>query len=314
MEMPKINLHITPAARWLVFSLIVFVGFLSSCKKTESPNPYGSLGNGGGAVDDSVPSPFSITGLHQNIFFPKCANPGCHDGTFEPDFRTVQSTFSTMVYMAVNKLTVDSITFFQHRVLPGNATASFLMERLITQTSDYMPSNGQRLSAEEIGNIRQWIMDGCPDLNGDLPQRPNLPPNVLGYVALNSAFVRIDTMRSGGISYNPFIAPLNSTIYLPVLALDTADGTAATDPFDFTVHELRFSTLKDDFTSAQTVVATWFSPYNVWMATLSTNPWIQGTTVYFRVYMNDGFQALPTEFPRASSPDFYKTYFAFTVQ
>ena len=34
----------------------------------------------------------SIVGLHQNIFKPTCANAGCHDGTFEPDFRTIESS------------------------------------------------------------------------------------------------------------------------------------------------------------------------------------------------------------------------------
>ena len=33
--------------------------------------------------------------LHQQAFAPTCANSGCHDGTFEPDFRTVGASWNT---------------------------------------------------------------------------------------------------------------------------------------------------------------------------------------------------------------------------
>lgn len=311
---------ITYSTRIIAFLLtLLTVGLLiiSSCTKEEAPeNPFDNTGNGGGPVQDSLPDPASITGLHRNIFFPKCANPGCHDGTFEPDFRTVQSSFSTMVYSGVNKLTLDSIRFFNHRVIPGDPDASFLMERITTSTSDYMPSNGSRLPSSDVANIRAWIQNGCPDASGQLPQKPNLPPNILGYVAYNSMFQRIDTIRLGGIAYNPFLVPANTIFYMPVVALDTADGASATDPQNFTVHEVRFSTLKDDFTNSSTLVATWNSPipFPIWQALVNTSAWAPGTTVYFRVYMNDGFQTSPAEFPRNSSADYYKTYFSFRVQ
>jgi hypothetical protein len=57
-----------------------------ACTKEEEPdNPFDDPNGNGGPPPDSLPDPVSITGLHRNIFFPKCANPGCHDGTFEPD-------------------------------------------------------------------------------------------------------------------------------------------------------------------------------------------------------------------------------------
>ena len=157
---------------WMVF---LFVLMISSCKKEETPdNPYDNVNYNNGGNQDSVPDPASITGLHKNIFFPKCANPGCHDGTFEPDFRTVQSSFSTLIYMGVNKKTLDSVNFFNYRVIPNNEATSFLIERLTTSTSDYMPSNGVRLGSTDMGNIRKWIQDGCPDVDGVLPLKPNL--------------------------------------------------------------------------------------------------------------------------------------------
>ena len=111
-------------SEWMMVFLSVIL--ISSCKKEETPdNPYDSVNYNNGGNEDSIPDPSSITGLHKNIFFPKCANPGCHDGTFEPDFRTVQSSFSTLIYMGVNKKTLDSVNFFNYRVIPNNESASF---------------------------------------------------------------------------------------------------------------------------------------------------------------------------------------------
>ncbi|MFN8154510.1 MAG: hypothetical protein U0Y08_09490 [Bacteroidia bacterium] len=301
----------------ILCSILLMVSGIIGCSKEETPeNPYDSVDYSNTNGNDTTPDPASITGLHQNLFFPKCAVPGCHDGTFEPDFRTVQSTFSTMLYMTVNKRTLDSAKIFTYRVIPDDPDNSFLMERLTTTTSEYMPSNSVRLSSAEIANVRTWINNGCPDADGQLPQKPNLPPNILGYNAYTTTYVRLDTSRVDNIVYNPFIAPANITMLIPVLAYDTADGTNATLPEDFTVHQLKLSTDKNNFSAATTVNMTWLSPIpvGVWQATVNTANWPAGTTVFFRAYFNDGFQLNPAEFPRNQSLDYYKTYFAFKVQ
>jgi len=297
------------------YSLVAFL-FVGCTKTEEEVNPYDSVDYGTTSETDSVLDPASFAGLHKNIFSKKCANPGCHDGTFEPDFRTVQSSYSTLVYQNVNKSTLDSLSFFTLRVIPNDYQKSFLFERLVTQTSDYMPSNSVRLSAQEIDYVKTWIQNGARDMFGAAPVKPNLPPNILGYIAYNSSFVRIDTARVGGFFYNPFIVPANSTIYMPFLALDTADGASATDPSLFTTHRFKFSTNKDNFSGATTVNAAWNVPLalNVWILTLNTSQWASGTTVYFRIYVNDGFQAVDMEFPRNSSLDYYKNNYAFIVQ
>lgn len=304
--------------------ILLFTGFplllvlaIAGCTKEEAPeNPYDSVSYGQQNGNDSIADPVSITGLHQRIFFPKCAVPGCHDGTFEPDFRTVQSSFSTLLFMQVNKRTLDSAKFFSYRVIPGDPDNSFLMERFTTSTADYMPSNSTRLSNTEINQVRAWINNGCPDADGQLPQQPNLAPNIVGYVAYSLSFVRLDTVRVNQVVYNPFVAPANSTMILPVVAYDTADGAAATLPQNFTVHELRLSTDKNNFSGSTVINLTWMSPAPVgfWQAAVNTAIWPVGTTVYFRAYFNDGFQLNPTEFPRAQSFDYYKTYYAFKVQ
>lgn len=300
----------------LLLGLLGFIFLaLTACTEEEAPpNPFDGILYPDPDDTLSVSDSTSIAGLHQNIFSKKCANPGCHDGTFEPDFRTVESSFSTLVYMPVNKLTVDSQQYFSLRVIPGDYQNSFLYERLVTPTSDYMPSNGVRLNATEIAQVKAWIDAGCPDVTGNLPQKPNLPPNVIGYIATNSLFQRIDTIRVSGISYNPFIAPANSLIYIPFLALDTADGSSATPPAQFTLAQIAFSTMKDDFSSAQFINASYLGiPADIWQVQVNTSSWSSGTTVYFRIRLNDGFQSSPVEFPKNTSPDFYKTFYSFIV-
>jgi hypothetical protein len=98
-------------------------------------------------------------------------------------------------------------------------------------------------------------------------------------------------------------------------ATDSADGNEATYPGDFTVKEFRFSYDKDDFSGAITIPATVYVPaYNAWVATVSTSIWPAGSTVYFRVYVNDGHHTANSEFPRNESMDYYKTYFSLYVQ
>ena len=191
--------------------------FINSCtKETETPsNPYDNVNYNTDTTQETNPDPNSIVGLHKNIFSPRCAIPGCHDGTFEPDFRTVQSTYSTLVYQPVNKFSVNGVDSFDFRVVPSNVTASFLHERLTTTTSDYMPSNGNKLSAEQIAHIDQWINDGAKDEYGNIPVKPNNLPTMLGYAAFDSLLtVRYDSIRKDGIPYNPFVVPQNKSFIM----------------------------------------------------------------------------------------------------
>ncbi|GIS08784.1 MAG: hypothetical protein CM15mP112_08960 [Flavobacteriales bacterium] len=71
-----------------------------------------------------------ISALHYNVFMPYCANSGCHDGNFEPDFRTVESSYSTLVYQPVVKNN-DNQTY-EYRVVPGNSAQSILYARLLS--------------------------------------------------------------------------------------------------------------------------------------------------------------------------------------
>ena len=300
----------------LIYSIFILC-LVFSCKKEEVPeNPYDSIDRTVKNTGTTEPDPNSIVGLHKNIFFPKCANPGCHDGTFEPDYRTVQSTFSTLVYQRVNKVTLDSVKLYTERVVPNNTSDSWLIERLTTQTSEYMPSNGVRLNTLDINHVKNWINAGCPDYNGTLPVKPNLQPNIIGYAAFDASNNRIDTIRLNNQNINPFIVQSSSTITIAFAATDTSDGIDGTDPSLFTVKEIRFSTDTNNFNGSTVISASVYLPqYEAWVVTVPITTWTTGTTVYFRIYVNDGdHPGVNSEFPRVESYDYYKTLYAFYVQ
>ena len=87
------------------FWFFIVFAFLLSCHK-DTVNPYDDPSLNPPNNTDSVyfDDPTSFAALQNNIFSPYCAdNPGWHDGTFEPDFRTIESSYSTLVYQPVIK-------------------------------------------------------------------------------------------------------------------------------------------------------------------------------------------------------------------
>ena len=300
----------------LLVCIIAFAGLLVSCSKEDTPeNPYDQVDYSSPGNNLNEPDPNSITGLHKNIFFPKCANPGCHDGTFEPDYRTIESSYATLVYQPVNKLTLDSVKIYSHRVIPNNVNDSWLIERLTTSTTEYMPSNATRLTTAEIDHVKNWINGGCKDINGNVAVKPNLQPNIVGYVALDSVYVQLDTNRLNDVPINPFIVNQGMTVTMAIIATDTADGLSATDPANFTVKKIKFSTDKNNFSGAISYSAsTYLAPYTAWLVTVPITSWPVGTTVYFRIYVNDGQHTADSEFPRNETLDYYKSLYAFYVQ
>ncbi len=158
---------------------------LGACRKSNTPdNPFDDpkyKAPSGGNTVDTLPLT-NFAGLHQRIFKPTCSNSGCHDGTFEPDFRTIEGAYSTMVYQPIIKN--NPAGSFLYRVLPGDAAASVLHERMVTDIdgiSGIMPlsldpqSDWPTKKAEYIAAIAAWINAGARDMFGNPP--PNGPVN-----------------------------------------------------------------------------------------------------------------------------------------
>jgi hypothetical protein len=151
------------------------------------PNPYDRLKDSTVVFNDTFMSGSSIQALHSRLFEPTCANSGCHDGNFEPDFRTVESTYQSLVGQPIIKN--DPGGTFQARVVPGSADASMLMYRLTTDlggNSGIMPlalePNSLYTQQKDtlLADLRTWINNGCLSMSGQKPDPIDFPPTLLG--------------------------------------------------------------------------------------------------------------------------------------
>jgi len=294
---------------------LLIVLLFAACKGKEDvpPNPFDDIDYGTDQSGSYAPDPTSMVGIYENVLRVYCDNPGCHDGSFEPDFRSVQSSWSTLVYHDINKNTADSA--YSYRVVPGDPDASILWRR-ITQGDaalQQMPATGQTVPDNELQNIRTWIENGALDMFGNAGSLPNGEPQILGYLATDQAFIqRYDELenRIDSLLTNPFKIPQNTNFNVIFLVED--DSTAVED---MQVNQLKLSMDINDFSSASTVNAFFVSAggFNVWVAPVNSANYGAGDTVYMRYYCNDGDQSFNTEFPREDLPDAYKTYSAFYV-
>ena len=151
--------------------LLLCFGFLIACgDDTENPFTDGEV-TPPVTLDTVALEPASLAGLHAALFKPTCANSGCHDGTFEPDYRTIYSTYNTLVEQPVIKN--DPQNSFTYRVVPGDVAASQLVARMeydIDGNSGVMPlalepdSNYPAEKVALIEHVKTWIRAGAqPD-------------------------------------------------------------------------------------------------------------------------------------------------------
>ena len=182
----------------------IFIFFICvSCQK-ETINPYDNpdllppLEDTTNYFSDST----NFAAIYKNVFVPHCANSGCHDGSFEPDFRTIESSYNTLVYQPVIKNNPDGN--YQFRVKAGNIDESALYARLLSNSdgsatfdpnSQVMPltadivydPNQEHIwhseKEDHISNIKTWIEEGAKDMFGNPAVQPNSKPEMQGVVA-----------------------------------------------------------------------------------------------------------------------------------
>ena len=229
-----------------ILILLTGVGFLflESCYKDaiNEPNPFEENTVNQDTVS-FVPEdidPNSIAGLYQNIFGPTCANVGCHDGTFEPDFRTIESSYHSMVY----QLPIKDNGNLTYRVDPGNPNQSAIMRRLDGTILPPMPieiepdSEWWEKEDEFIQNVKNWIENGALDLNGNAPQLNHINPTIMGVVAKVS-----DTLITRLNGFGPIIIPDSADHVDIYFAFDPINN-----PDDFSVNEFTLGYGIDEFT------------------------------------------------------------------
>lgn len=316
---------------WFIsFALLTALAWFG-CKPDPVINPYDPVE--GDPVDTLVvevadmptTEPGSFPWIHEKVFAPTCANAGCHDGTFEPDFRTVGSSYNTLVMHPV--ISNDAAGSFSHRVVPGDPPGSLLLKRLlesIPNTSGQMPLEVDESSdwPEERDNylaaITDWIAAGAPNAAGDLPVSNgsvNLPPVVAGF---------------GGFPLGNFDAPFErdpdagyALVVEPGLVdLWFAFSDEAT-PQDALQATLRMSGNPGNFAGTEVlpieVASTPFEApaffgetgtYGHHM-TLDLSEWMgleSDTTLYLSVTLSDGESSVTT--PGPSSPAYMSTLFS----
>lgn len=109
--------------------------------------------------------------IYTNILNKSCALGGCHDGSFEPNFTSIMSSFNTLVNHPIVKNNRQKS--FEYRVVPFDYKKSVLYERItnycFVDEGDRMPFyDKDGLSKKEIDLIKSWINEGAPDIYGNI--------------------------------------------------------------------------------------------------------------------------------------------------
>jgi len=202
-------------------SLFAICIYLGSCSKESLPvNPFDPNQSDTNVLDTNKYDPYSIFAIHKDILKPTCANSGCHDGNFEPDFRTVESSYFGLVNVAPIKSNISG--GFPYRVLPGDASKSMLLQRMtidLNGNSGIMPlalepkSTYQQHKSKYLQRITKWINDGAKDLAGNIPYTPNFPPNIQGVVFFQG---NTELSRPGLYEAANATAGMNTSVYFSI--------------------------------------------------------------------------------------------------
>jgi len=290
-------------------------------------NPFIINDSGEVIVDVPVDSA-SFLGLHKYIFSTTCAVPGCHDGTFEPDFRTVHSSYNSLVFAPVIKN--DDEGTFTYRVLPGDTALSWLHERITTDDPvlGRMPLY-DTLYPEEREKITAWILNGAEDVFGNSPTLPDYQPTTYGYIAYlnDTAGVRIDTNRADFIQ--PIVLPTSTSVQFWFGLFDTDEAGVFQLPSAMEEQFVRISQdiyMQTDYTeipfSLMPDLTPWTGPsyYDPDIAlpywhyfSINTADYETGKLYFMRAYLRDNAHPFYTDIPDDSQL-YIQYYFSFIIQ
>lgn len=322
------------ALSYLQLTLIsVFCGMVivQSCKKTDPVNPYANIVQPApdyNPTADDLPEG-SFAWLHGKIFRPTCANSGCHDGTFEPEFRAIGSAYNSLVNHPV--ISNDPGSTFEYRVVPYNSAESWLHERLtvdVENLSGIMPlefgdSDWPENDSYYIQKITEWINSGAKDMYGNpAPSaEANMPPLVYGMVIYPHDNTTTPYSRDEDSPYGigSFEVP-NELVDIWIFPYDDNAGVNQFQSISLKAAESAtdFST----FLSANFALQTPISGYDFnnspqdlyYKCTLDLSTATPGETWYLRCYLDDGVQPSITEIPNDASQPFWYLLFSLTIQ
>ena len=289
---------------------------LINCTEDDFPiNPYDGIDYGNSTLVIDTVSSTSFVKLHRDVLGPSCNVMGCHEGSFEPDFRTVESAYNTLVYHTIikNNLAED----FTYRVVPGDTGLSVLHERLtnccFVNTNDRMPQDniGNALPEADLDAVTAWILDGAKDITGAIPNAPNNLPNIKYFYVTNADYDSVySENRIGGLFYNPFLMPNNEQVNFIFRVKD--DHTIAQN---LKINQLSISENIDDFSNsiiAVAYIASNSSP-KVFILQFNTSDLEVNKTYFMRYTVSDEEDQITT-YPNNQTSFVYKNIWSFTVQ
>ena len=302
-----------------IFLILALFLAIAGCEQDDPVNPFDNQVVNQDTVKLEIidPEPNSIAGIYQNILKPTCANSGCHDGTFEPDYRTLESAYNTLVY----QVPIKNDGNYDYRVEPYNPQRSVLMARLNNLLTPAMPiqvdpgSDWPAKQTQYIENIRTWIANGAPDITGNVRDINSPAPILLGAGASES-----DTWitREGGTG--PILIRPQAT----AVRLYFSFRHDAMDPADLTYNRIAFSANPDDFAGAAErqlqILDTPRMERGFYGTTVPFTHYIDinpsadfapgQTQWYFRVYVQDQTHPV-TEIPTDNGIFYIKRYMSF---
>ncbi len=307
--------------RTAIIIALLFLAF-AACKKEE--NPFDQL-------EHSSPNPPSealpednFAWLHQRVFRPVCANSGCHDGTFEPEFRSIGSAYNSLVYAPV--IANDPGNNFTYRVLPGNVQMSFLHERLTTfvpNTSGMMPletdgPDWPQNDALYISAIMSWIQNGAPNMFGQPPSLGNLEPQVTGFLVLPSGNTSNPYPRGEDEGVQPIEVPAASVdLWFSFTDDSTAPDALGYNKVKLATSVLGFATVPElPMTTGSSLSGPDFGNSNstfTHRATMDLSGYASGTQLFVRVYVQDTDHDSTTEVPNDGTGSPMVDYFTLKI-
>lgn len=259
----------------------------------------------------------TIQGLHAGLFKPTCANSGCHDGNFEPDFRTVESSYYSLVNQSVIK--PDVAGKFKMRVVPFSSGNSMLPQRMLIDlngNSGIMPlslepnSNYPIQKDSWLVRLNDWIDAGAKDWLGKTPETVDFPPQVLGVqflvggVPLNRAGKYEAAQISVGQSPTLWVSLSDDNTVASGLKNVTVNWS--TDPAKFDPNK-EVSMLGGPNKSLSGLFAGSCDYY--WNYQYDGSKHIENDVVWFRITVSDA-KNVNYQIPNNNSMFLLKTYFA----
>lgn len=316
----------------LLSIVIAFSTIFHSCQEKEILNPYDNqtpVVNNHNPSIDAIPVG-NFAWLHAKVFRPTCANSGCHDGTFEPEFRSINSAYNSLV----NHPTIsnDENGSFTYRVVPGSSNLSFLHERLtveIPNTSGMMPlsvdpgSDWTPNKTFYIQKIKEWIDNGAKDMYGNdaPPATGDTPPAIYGMVMFppgntTTPYPReVESIYGIGAIEVPagmidiWILSTDNGSYNPIYNSATIKASTSTQDFSNAISATY------SYNSTPIMAQSFFEasgPF-YYKATLNLTGAAPGTTYYVRSYLDDGAQPNVTEIPNNGSAPFWYLLFSIKI-